>query len=354
MPRFNADTLRTTLSLAFAALGFPGDEAELISRLMVLANLSGHETHGVRLLARYHDWVAKGHIVPGAPVTVVDETETTAVLDGHMTLGHVAATRAVELAIDKARKMRVSAVGVRNLSHIGRAGAYPEMAAEQGMICLAFVCAQGMGRLVTPFGGIARRIGTNPISAAFPYPGRDPILLDFATSTVAANKIRVASERESSTGEGWMLDESGQPTTDPADFSERPGMILPLGGDQGHKGYGLAVMVDLLSGILAGAGTAIVSSDRLNNGTFFITLDPGAFVASEAYAQQVAALADYLRETPTAPGAPKVMVPGDFESEHRRARERDGIDIESPAWSAVASALRDLGVPVPEPDAPGG
>ena len=348
MPRFSPHVLRTTLAAACEALGFPADEAALIARLMVLANLCGHDTHGVRLLPRYQAWVGQGHIVPGAPVTVVQESPTTALLDGHMTLGHVAATRAVELAMTKAREMGVSAVGVRNLSHIGRAGAYPEMAAAGGLICLAFVCAQGMGRLVTPFGGSARRIGTNPLAAGFPVPGGDPVLLDFATSTVAANKIRIAAERGQPTGPGWLLDEHGRPSTDPADFQERPGMILPLGGDQGHKGYALAVMVDLLAGVLAGAGTAIVGGDQLNNGTFFVTLDPGVFVAPARYAQEVRALADYLRATPTAPGAPPVELPGDFEARLRREREVSGLEIEPAAWSAEPGTLRELGVVLPE------
>lgn len=351
MPRFKPETLRTALALAFEALGFGADDAALIARLLVLSNLCGHDTHGARLLPRYVQWVADGHIVPGAPVTVVQETPTTAVLDGHFTLGFVAATRAVELAMDKARTHHVSAVGVRNLSHVGRAGAYPEMAAAAGLVCLAFVNAQGWGRLAAPFGGITRRVGTNPIAAAFPNPDGDPILLDFATSAVAANKIRLAAERGVETGRGWMIDERGAPSTDPADFLEQAGSILPLGGDQGHKGFGLAVLVDLLGGILAGAGTAAADTHTLNNGTFYVVIDPAAFLPADDLARQVRGLADYLHQSPTRPGAPPVELPGEYEARHRHAREREGIPIDAGSWGAVESALADLGVAVPQADA---
>ncbi len=344
MPTFSAEDLRTLLGGAFEAVGYPAGEAALIARLMVDANLAGHDSHGVRQLGRYLGLVAKGHVVAGATIEVVRETPTTAVLEANRALGHVAAARAVEIGVAKARRMRISIVGVRNLDHVGRVGAYPELAAGQGMICLAFVCAQGRGRLVAPFHGIARRLGTNPISAAFPMAGGPPILLDFATSTVAANKVRQAHDRGQQAGEGWLMDAEGNPTRDPRVFLDGGGVMFPLGGEQGYKGYALAVLVDILAGVLTGAGSADVVREMTNNGTLLITIDPEAFLPRADYERQLAGLAAYLRATATRPGGPAVELPGDFEARHRAEREAAGIEIEEPVWQKIVAAVEPLGL----------
>ncbi|MCH8882452.1 MAG: Ldh family oxidoreductase [SAR324 cluster bacterium] len=350
MPTFTADSLRAMSREFFRAAGFPPEEAATIGRLLVEANLTGHDTHGVRHLGPYLERIRKGEIVPGAPVTVLHETPTTALLSGHRTLGHVAATRAAEIGIEKARQMKISAVGVRNLEHVGRVGAYPEMAARQGLVCIAFVNAQGRGIQVTPFGGNERRIGTNPISMAFPNPEGDPFLLDMATCTTAANKIRQAADRGQKLAPGLILDGNGAPSEDPQDFLNGDGMLLPVGGNRGHKGFGLAMMVDLMSGVLAGSGTAAAgSAGPLDNGTFLITLDPSAFVPPEEYAEQSRALADYVEATRTPPGGERVMMPGTFEERHRRERSEGGIPIDEAVWNSMKKALAELEVAEPVP-----
>jgi uncharacterized oxidoreductase len=354
MPTFSADSLRALVAACLGRVGVPQGDAALTARLMVEANLTGHDTHGVRQLPRYVGLIEAGVIAADTPATVVREGPTTAVLDAHHGLGYVGATRATELAIAKCRETRLAAVGVRNLNHVGRVGAYPEMIAAAGLVGLVTVNAQARGIIVAPFGGRARRLGTNPIAAAFPHPTGPPILLDFATSTVAGNKIRQAHSRGQPVGEGWLMLEDGTPTSDPADYLEGRAMLLPLGsgrggGGQGHKGYALAVLVDLLSGVLAGAGTAPTPQRDLNNGTFVLCIDPEAFLARADYDREVAALADYLRATPVAPGAPSVEVPGDYEARHRQARLRDGIALEPPVWEDVAACAAHLGVEPPAP-----
>jgi uncharacterized oxidoreductase len=348
MPTFAAAELRTLIAQCFVKVAVPADEAELTARLMVEANLTGHDTHGARQTPRYVELIEKGLIKAGAPLTVVNETPTTAVLDGHHNLGYVVASKATELAIAKARKTHLSAVGVRNLNHVGRVGAYPEMIAAAGLVGIVTVNAQSKrGSLVTPFGGLAARIGTNPMGAGFPNPAGDPVILDLATSAVAANKIRQAKSRGKRTGEGWMVLKDGTPTTDPTDFMEGRALMLPLGLNQGHKGYALAVMVDILSGILAGSGTPLHPSPDLNNGTFIICIDPDAFVARGEYEKHVREYIDYLHATPTAPGAPPVQVPGDYEARNRRQRLKDGIEIEPPVWEDLRKCAERLGVAAP-------
>lgn len=351
MPRYDADSLRAMSTAVFAATGFAPEEARLIGRLMVEANLVGHDTHGVRHIPVYVERIREGHIVPGAEVEVVDETPTTAVLDGHRTLGHVAATRGMERAMDKAREARIAAVAVRNQEHVGRVGAYPEMAARAGLVALTFCNAQGRGIQIAPFGGIERRIGANPIAVAFPRPGDDPVLLDISTSAVAINKIRQASDRGVEMPEGAILDPDGRPSRDPADFLERGGAALPLGGlNYGHKGFGLAVIVDLFAGVLGGSGTAINCHEtHLDNGTFHIVLDPGAFIESARYGEEVSALAEYLCASRPLPGTGQVMLPGDFEARNRRHRSAHGIEVDAVVWERIAATLAELGVPQPAP-----
>ncbi|HKI98611.1 MAG TPA: Ldh family oxidoreductase [bacterium] len=348
MPIFTADELRTLTTDCFRAVAVPDDQAALTARLMVEANLTGHDTHGVRQTSRYVGLIEEGVIRAGAPVEVVRETPATAVLDGHDNLGYVAATHATELAIAKCRGTGLSAVGVRNLNHVGRVGAYPEMIAAAGLVGLVTVNGQGRGVLVTPFGGLAPRLGTNPLGAGFPNPKGPPILLDFATSAVAANKVRQALSRGQPAGEGWIVNKDGTPASDPQAFVDGAAMLLPLGGGQGHKGYALGVMVDLLSGVLAGSGTAMTKPRDLNNGTFVICIDPDVFLERSEYEAQVGAYVDYLHATPTSPGAPPVMVPGEYEARNRAARLESGITLEPPVWADLAACAQRLGVTLPE------
>ena len=349
MPTFSAEQLLAVTQACLQAVRVPEDEAALTARLLVEANLTGHDTHGVRQAPRYVGLIEEGIIAAGAPVEVVRETPTTAVLDAHYNLGFVGATRAAELAIAKCRQMKLSAVGVRNLNHVGRVGAYPELIAAAGFVALAYVNGQNRGVQVTPFGGLAPRLGTNPLGAAFPNPKGAPILLDFATSAVAVNKVRQAHSRGKRAGEGWIVLKDGTPTTDPQDFMDGKAMLLPLGGEQGHKGYALAVLVDLLSGVLAGSGTAMAPTRDLNNGTFLICIDPEAFLGRAEYEAQVRAYADYLHATPTRPGAPAVQIPGDYEARNRAERREAGIALEPPVWAEIVACAERLGVPVPAP-----
>jgi LDH2 family malate/lactate/ureidoglycolate dehydrogenase len=350
MPTFSAEELRTLVAQCFMQVAVPRAEAEQTARLMVEANLTGHDTHGVRQTPRYVDLIEKGLIKAGAPVTVLKETPTTALLDGHDNLGYVAASIATEKAIEMARKTHLSAVGIRNLNHVGRVGAYPEMIAAAGFVGLVTVNAQSVrGSQVTPFGGLAARLGTNPMAAAFPNPQGDPVLLDFATSAVAANKIRQAKSRGKQMGGGIMILKDGTPTTNPDDYIQGRALMLPLGGEQGHKGYALSVMVDILSGILAGSGTTLHPSADLNNGTFIVCIDPEAFTTRGQYEQDLTEYVDHLRATPTLPGAPPVQVPGDYEARNRRQRQKDGIALEPPVWEDLRKCAERLGVGVPVP-----
>jgi uncharacterized oxidoreductase len=351
MPIFAAEDLRTMTGAVFEAAGFPTDKARLIARLMVESNLVGHDSHGVRHIPIYVSRVRDGLIRPEAEPRIVEETATTAVVDGEGTLGHVAATFGLELAIEKARQNRISAVAVHNEEHVGRVGGYPEMAARAGMVGITLCNGQGRGVSIAPFGGTDRRLGANPFTAAFPNPDGDPILLDMSTSAVAVNKVRQAKDRQAALPEGAILGPDGLPSTDPDDFLKNGGAVLPLGGLlYGHKGFGLAVIIDMFCGILGGSGTARHQDDaKLNNGTFHIVLDPGAFIQSEQYANEVKAYTEYLHASRTLPGDPAVKLPGEFEEQNRKSRSANGVSVEEPVWRNICETLARLNVPPPEP-----
>ncbi len=352
MPVVQADELRELTAACFRAAGCPMEDAAQMARLMVLSNLRGHDSHGVRQLPRYLENIRAGRTLANPEIKVVSETPTTATLDADRALGHVAATRAAVLGIAKARAQRISAVTVRNLDHIGRVGAYPEMAVAEGMIAICFTSAPGVNSIVTPFGGIQGRLTTNPISVGIPNPDGDPILVDFATSIVAGNKVRVALDRGQPTGEGWLIDLEGNAVRDPQAFVERKAVILPLGGaEKGYKGYALAVIVEILAGILSGTGTfaTVEDRERTNNVSFLITIDPMAFVARDFYEREVRALVDYLHATRVRPGDPAVMIPGEYEERSQRQREAEGIELEEPVWQAIQEAAARLNVNVAAP-----
>ena len=351
MARFGADDLRDMCHATFVAAGFASDRARQIAHLVVEANLVGHDSHGVRHIPIYVSRVRDGLIVPEGEPEIVSETPTTAILDGKRTLGHIAAARGLELAIEKARKASIGAVAVRNQEHVGRVGAYPEMAANAGFVGITFCNGQGRGISIAAHGGLEARMGANPFTAAFPNPDGDPILLDISTSALAINKIRQAKDRGVALPEGAIVDAAGEPSTDPDDFLKRGGAALPLGGLlYGHKGFGLAVIVDLFCGLLGGSGTARHHDDvKLNNGTFHIVIDPRAFIDDAAYAAEIRTYTDYLHASTPLPGSDGVRLPGEFERDNRAERSANGIEIEDAVWHNIVATLERLNVPAPEP-----
>jgi uncharacterized oxidoreductase len=351
MARYGADDLRDMCRAAFVAAGFAADKATQIAHLMVESNLVGHDSHGVRHIPIYVGRIRDGLITPEAEPEVIAETANTATLDGHGTLGHIAATQGLQLAIEKARANTVGMVAVRNQEHVGRVGAYPEMAARAGFVGITFCNGQGRGISIAAFGSGEPRMGANPFTAAFPVPGADPILLDISTSGLAINKIRQAKDRAMPLPDGAIVDGAGQPSTDPDDFLERGGAALPLGGLlYGHKGFGLAVIVDLFCGMLGGSGTARHHHDEnLNNGTFHIVIDPKAFIDDDAYAAEIAAYTDYIHASPPLPGGKGVQLPGEFERDNRAERAANGVEIEDAVWVKIVETLERLNVPAPKP-----
>lgn len=340
------DELRSLARRLVEAMGAPPEEAALVAESLARANLAGHDSHGVIRLEQYARMVREGLIAPGAPTTVVQETPATALLNGNWNFGAVVADRAVQLAVRKAREMGTATVSVRDCNHLGRLGEYTLQAAEQGLIAIACVNNHGRGNLVAPFGGSDARLATNPISIASPGPDR-PLLLDITTSVVAEGKVRLKRNAGVPAPEGWLIDHEGQPTTDAnALYREPRGAILPFGGVTGHKGYGLAIMVDVLAGALSGAGCSQSQTARLGNAIFFTAIDIRRFLPMEQFLQHVRCLVDHVRASPPAPGFTEILMPGEVEFREEERRLRDGIAVDDETWRQIEALAGELGVKV--------
>jgi len=253
MPQVPADRLHRIGAALLVAAGAPPHEAEIVMRHSVDANLAGHDSHGIIQIPTYIDRMQVGHIVPGAPWQIVQESPATTVVDGFWGFGYVVSERAMQLTIDKARTSNVAATTVFRQGHIGRLASYSLMAAQADMIGLITADSGRAAKQVAPFGGREARIGTNPLSIAVPSNLDGPLFLDMATSAVAAGKISLAVSRGESIPLGWIVDPDGKPTTDPEQL-KAGGALLPLGGSEGYKGSGLAVIVEILCGLLTGLG----------------------------------------------------------------------------------------------------
>jgi hydroxycarboxylate dehydrogenase B len=341
VPTIARDRLESTATRIFTALGCPADDATLIATLLVRANLRGHDSHGVIRIPQYAASVRKGEVDPKAPIEVTRETPVTAMVDGRRGFGQVVARRGTELAIAKARASGLAAVTLVHASHVGRLADYAEMAARAGLVGLLWVNAVH-GLNVAPWGGAARRLGTNPHAVGIPGPDGPAMLLDFATSVVAEGKLRVKRNRKQPAPPGWFLDASGLPATDPERFyGDPPGAILPAGD---HKGYGLSLAVEILGGILSGSGAAGPGTGLFQNGTLMICLDVEKFLPRAEFERQVAALFQWVKSAPLVPGVAEILVPGEPEARLEAELTRTGIGLDDETWRQIETVAAELGV----------
>ena len=345
MPNFTQTQLEKITKDIFEAGGVPSDEAVIIAELLVASNLAGHDSHGVIRIPQYIGLIASGLIQPGAPLEIERESPSHALINGNWGFGHVVAQKAMSIAIEKAKSSTISAISVYNCNHIGRIGSYPMMAAEADMVGITTVNAGGTALYVAPFGGRDGRLATNPIAIATPTREGPPILLDITSSVVAQGKIRVAVNRGDSVPLGWLINSEGEPTTNPQDLMQSPpGALLPLGGIVGHKGYALALMIDILGGALSGAGCSGSGNTRLQNGILMIALDIANFTPLDDFYEHVDGLVDHVKAAPTAPGFDEILTPGEIEARQTESRLREGIPVDEETWRQIQETAAEVGI----------
>jgi uncharacterized oxidoreductase len=308
----------------------------------------GHDSHGVIRIAQYVDFMAAGKLIPGRRIEVVRDAVASAVVKGGEGFGQSLCRQAMELALEKAKSCSVAVVELFECGHIGRLGEYVEMAAARNMIGVVACNNHGAGLWQPPFGGIDRRMSPNPIAVGIPT-GKDfPIVVDMTTSVVAEGKIRVKRNLGEPIPDGWALDADGHPTTDTEDFYGPPrGAIMPFGGIAAHKGYALAVVVDILSGALGGAGCSRDPETMGGrNGVFIMAIDIAAFTGVDHFAEEVDSFVEFLKSSRLMPGFDQIHLPGEIELNMRRQKERDGLELDEETLRQISEAGRAVGVEV--------
>ena len=342
MPTVPADLLERATRDIFAARGVPVDDAAFIASMLIRANLRGHDSHGVIRVPQYVAALQRGTLNPTPKMTLVVDTPTLAILEGDGGFGQVVARRGIGLAIERARNHGLAAVALRGANHVGRLADYAEMAAAQGLIGMLWANARG-GLNVAPWGGAARRLGTNPHAIAVPGPnGTVAMSHDFASSVWAEGKLRVKFNRGEKVPPGIMLNGKGEPSTDPREYYSDPvGSLLTAGA---HKGYGLSIAVEILGGILSGAGAASGEPSVFRNGTLMVCLDPARFLPMADFHAQVAALLGWVRSAPLAAGAEEILIPGEPEARTERERRAAGVTIDDETWRQIRAVADEVGV----------
>ncbi len=353
---FPIEVLREFSTRIFLHFGVPKADAEQAADVLASADLRGIDSHGVARLTSYFDLLSEGLINPTPKIKVLRSTLSTATIDGDNGLGLVVGPQANKIAMDMAEKAGSGWVSICNTNHFGIAGYYVLKALERDMIGWAMTNST---KLVTPLWGAERMLGTNPIAIAFPGKDEPPIVIDMATCAAAYGKIEMARRRGQPIPQGWGIDNQGRGTTNPDDIVAG-GALLPLGSDRergGHKGYGLAIMVDVLCGALGGANWgpftppfALRQEIPARNvgkgiGHFFGAMRIDGFIEADEFKRQIDDFIRTFRATKPAPGTNGPLIPGDPEREAEKVRRKDGVPLIMPVVEELRTISKKIGIP---------
>jgi LDH2 family malate/lactate/ureidoglycolate dehydrogenase len=340
--RIPAPALLAATSRVFGALGLPEGAAAAVAEGLVDGDMRGIPSHGLMLVPMYAERIRAGSVTTATAGEVVTDLGAIAVLDAGNALGILTGDQAMALAVERARRFGIGAVAVRHAFHFGGAFRYVMAAAEAGLIGIA---AANTRPLIPAPGGAAAVIGNNPLAIGVPR-GTEPIVLDMALSEAALGKIRIAAAEGREIPPTWATDSTGMPTTDPE--AAIAGLLLPAAGP---KGYGLAFMIDVLTGVLSGGAFGAGVQGLYNNADtpndcahFFCAIDPAAFGGADTFAARVGELADQVTASPTAPGVERVLLPGQLEAERHAAARADGVRVERSVIDDLREVAAGLGI----------
>jgi uncharacterized oxidoreductase len=341
---FQAQRLEQAIAAIVLAGGSEAREAQLVASNLVLANLTGHDSHGIGMIPRYVAALLEGGLEVNRHVEVKLDGGALLALDGRKGYGQVIGLEAMRMAIERAKRHGTCITTLANAHHLGRIGHWAEMAVAEGLVAIHFVNVISHAR-VAPYAGADARFGTNPCTIGIPLPDEPPLILDFATSAVAQGKMRVAHNKGEKVPPGRLIDDRGNPTNDPRYVVVPPwGALLTFGE---YKGYGLAVACELLGGALTGGGTWHYDDHtrmRVYNGMLTVLIDPQKLGTADAFARETRAFLDWLRRSPPAPGFDRVRIAGDPERETKAVRDKDGVPVDGTTWSEILAAGAKLGI----------
>lgn len=339
---FTREKLTGFSANVFERLGASPEKAAEVAGHLVEANLKGHDSHGVGMIPNYVASGLAGTLDMNADAERVRDNGSVILVDGHYGFGQVVGRQATDMAIERAKEIGLACVGARDCHHLGRIGTYGEQAAAAGLVSIHFVNVVGHPPFVAPWGGRDKRLQTNPFCCAVPTSG-EPIVLDMATSAIALGKVRVAAHKGVPVPEGSLFDAEGVPTTD-AGAIAAGGALGPFGQ---HKGYGLALICELLGGGLAGEWTMSDTSKQKSvtvNHMLMFVLDPDLFGGAAHFRREVDAMGEWIHSAAPAKGFDRVRLPGEPERETMAARQRDGIEIDDGSWGAITGSAKRVGM----------
>lgn len=344
-----AESLRDFVKSILVKVDVPEEHAHIVAEVLVAGDLRGVESHGVaRLESYYISRIRQGLLDPRPTLTVTRETPVSIAIDGGNGLGHVASHQAMTAIIEKAKTTGIGMATVKHSNHFGIAGYYAMMALEHNMIGIAYTNTQP---LVMPLWGRKIMTGTNPIAVAVPGKNEDPWILDMATSVVPKGKLEVMARKGLEMPTGWAVDKDGLPTND-ANVALAGGAPMPLGSTRelgGHKGYDLAALVDIFSGVLSGAafGPHVTATGPADIGHYFQVIRPDLFMDLEEFIERMDLFVRELKETPPAPGNRRVLVAGEPEKAATKLHLRTGIPVHPKVMEGLTLLSHSLDVPLP-------
>ncbi len=327
--RIAFDKLKKFCQQAYMKVGVPAEEAEIVADLLVRADLRGVETHGVTRLPIYIQRLQKGYVRKVSQISVLKERGATVFLDAHGSMGHIAAYRAMEQAIEKAQKYGIGWASVKDSGHFGVAGLFPMMALKKDFI--GYVCSNS-APMMFPWGGRERIIGNNPLAYALPAQEYQPVVLDFSLSVVSSGKLILCRKKGERIPLGWAFDKNGLPTDDPYAGYEGGGSLAPVGG---HKGYGLVLVHEMLTAVLTGGKwtkdiKSLYEDDPSGiQGTChsFLALDPDCFIGREEFKKNMDAYIKSIKGSARAQGVEEILVPGEPEYRTEQKFLKEGIPL---------------------------
>jgi uncharacterized oxidoreductase len=343
LPIFNVKQLINFGEAIFMAVGTPKNEAKRTVELLIKSDLVGHASHGILRLPSYINRILDGSCKPGNNIKIVKEHGATALVDGDWGLGQVVATKTMNIVLEKAEKYGVGTVATFNCFHIGRMADYALMASNQDMIGF---CAVVERPGVAPFGGRERIFNQSPIGIAVPAGKEDDFMLDISSSVCAGGKIMVAMAKGEKLPEGYIIDKKGNPSTDPKDFFDG-GAVLPFGGPVGYKGYGLAMAVDIIAGLLSGRGSAFDLKNK-NQGIFQMAIKIDVFQPIKEFKDNMDKLITKVKNSRKAPGVKEIFIPGEIEKKKEKETMKKGITIPQKTWERIIDTAKKVNLNIEE------
>jgi LDH2 family malate/lactate/ureidoglycolate dehydrogenase len=347
VPRISADALRGFIARVLEAARLPNEDAQLVAKLMVEADLRGSDTHGVVRLPLYVKRLQAGGINARPTIRTIRDMPAAALVDGDNAMGHLVMHYAARLAIEKATAAGVAWVGARMSNHAGPAALYAMMPAAHDMI--GIYLAVGSNNHLPPWGGRENLLGTNPISVVIPAHAEPAVVLDMAPTVAAFGKVRLKALRNEEMPVGWMIDQEGKPLTDPKRADA--GLLLPIGD---YKGYGLSLVVGLLAGVLNGAafGREVVDfvkkpEQSTNTGHAIVALSVEAFAPLAEFKHHIDAAVRTMRSAQKLPGVERIWLPGEQSARKREERAKHGIPMPKSLRDSLETVARTLSVPPP-------